>query len=394
MAERMAVIADSIRSWAEGCRFPSRLRLFTDGPSGGVLPEDRWTGVVAGARIAAAVGCALTASNAVVVTVVHPEERDDPLVGEALALAATTSAPLRCLAFGGGDPPPGWSTEAGPCWMPASAMPVDDHVHQHLDPVAPVHLTNLRRWAVGEASMESLGDEEPRLLLSHSHPHFSAGKLGPMLAIAMASAASEGMRTVLTVDGSVIGSWWSVLSLIGQRHLPLCLRVTGTPPPLGWWRSLPGWWVCDSSPMSVRGVVARALGSRDTVAVLAKNTDIPAGDPDGHEPGGGRWWHSDKEPRVLIAGPGSAVAMFADTQRTLATLGIPVAWWESTSVHPLALPHEYATLPIVAIEGDLPGYGEAVQAHHGGHVEVVTSGGTVTEIVAATRRCCSNSPSR
>lgn len=384
----MTLVATCVRDWVAGCRFPARLRLFATEDYQGVVAEPCWRDADTATRIAAAVGCALAAPEATVVVVFAADECAQPAVITALALAATVAAPLRCLVTGDPcAPPPGWATEIGPCWMPVAALTADalDGIDGlTTDAATPVHLPALREWALSADDLACLHRAAPRVLVVDDDQRWTRAQRTPALVVALAAAAREGLRPVLTLDGAKLGDWWGTLAELGRRSTPLCLRVRGTAPPLGWWRALHGWWVCAPGRGEERAVLARALGSRDHVAILVSDERLDGVDPEGHEPGGGRWWHAASQAGVVLAGPGSAGPVIAQARAALNTIGLATAAWESTSVHPLALPHD--DRPLVAVEGELQGYAEAVRATRAGVVVTVPVGATAAEVAAAVRR--------
>lgn len=376
----MSAIAEQVREWAAGCRFPARLRVFAPGPSAECGVETVWCDARPAERLAAAVGCALAMPEATVVAMLEADCLSEPSVREAMDLAVALAAPVRCVVLGETtDPPAGWSAEVGPCWIPARALSFAKNTASWAT-AAPVHLPALRQWVASTQNFAWLLAHEPRILVGDRTVGWSSIRPNGSLLVALAAAGREGLRPLLTVSGGDIGGWWAQLAAIGSRPTPLCLRVVGPGPALGWWRSLPGWWVCAPSALHDRAVLSRALGSRDHVAILVEaDTEMPPGDAD-HEPGGGLWTHADDAAAVVLVGPGSAQPALLQARAALQRIGIAAATWECTSVHPLALPTD--ARPVVAVEGDLAGFADAVRAERGPQVGTVARTSCVTTAAA------------
>lgn len=376
----MSAIAEQVREWAAGCRFPARLRVFAPGSSDVCGGETIWCDARPAERLAAAVGCALAMPEATVVAMLEADCLNDPNVREAMELAVALAAPVRCVVLGGTtDPPAGWSAEVGPCWIPARAMSFAANTTPW-EAAPPVHLPTLRQW-VGSSTRDLAGllAQEPRILACDRAPGWSTVRANGSVVIALAAAGQEGLRPLLTVAGSDIGAWWTQFAAIGSRPAPVCVRVVGPGPALGWWRSLPGWWVCAPSAINERAVLSRALGSRDHVAILVDaENGMPPGDAE-HEPGGGLWTHADQASSVVLVGPGSAQPALFQARAALQRIGIAAATWECTSVHPLALPLD--TRPLVAVEGDLAGFADAVRVERGPQIGAVLQ--TDSQTIAA-----------
>lgn len=359
---------DLLSEWKQACRFPARLRLYAARGLAGLAPEARWVDATPEQRLAAAQGAAVSAPGRSVAVlsgdeVIAPGVLDILPRLQGVDILSDRGAPVRATN-----------------WHCVDSLPWDETTAPAVG-IAPVHLPGLIAWESQERSLEDLSGEHPRIVVAERNRTWSSFARTPFGILVLAAAAEQGLRPVVGVEGESIGSWWDALAAIGRRQLPCCLRVSGRVPPYGWWRSLPGWWITAPSPPSLRGVLTRAVGSRDTVAIIEPGAE--EADQEGHEPGNGRWWLAVDDAQVAVVAPGRARDPALEAVAALTAMGLRCAAWELTSIVPLALPPP--GLPLVVVEGDLEGLGDAVRAERGPEVPVLHDGATIADIAAAVR---------
>jgi len=384
--------------------FPGQLRVVT-------LADDAES-------IAVAAGAALAEAprGGVVVAVVG----SDPAVAPALATAVALGAPLLVLVSGSGADlaryaAAGWDVATTDLALPvtrptvcaAEVVPAPRTAATAWE-WPPVRLPTLDAWRLTphrdlDAALGDLAAREARIRLVHATPPWSSAPVSSATLVAAAAHAGEGRRMVWRLPAGVdLLGWLPALRMIGARQLPVTLLCAAADAPaLAHWRALPGWWVAAPGDLGETvAVLARALSSDDCVAVLlpaaAKSDTVPpwpAGEA--HEPGAGRWLASEATPRATIvcAADGALAALAA--RAALATVAIPVAVLQCTSLHPLPVGDLLAAAaqgPLVVVDAGAGSSGlaaaVAVEAPGVAWVGIDAWGGvapTAADIAAAVR---------
>lgn len=369
----MRSVATLMQEWSATCAFPARVRWFAWDDGTACACEDRWHHQSALVRVWAAIGCALVVipHGSVVVVGLSATEMVDSPVRRACAIAQIIGIHVLCW----GDIESEFSTTiavAEPIWQPRRGK-------YDLTAVAPVHVPQGCVW---RELATPLADISARLVTEQTPGWQVVGaEIGRW--IAYAAAAVEGMRSVVSISSAELGDAWSVLAVIGTLRLPITLVVQGAPPPLGFFQALPHWWVCAPAADHVRACVTRAINSRDAMIIVTDAAAPWQASPEPHEPGGGRWIHADAHARVVVVTVGSGLPAVDQARHALARIQVPIAVWECTSVQPLALPADQRV--VVAVEGDVSGFGLSVRAQCGATVAVCAVGETPVEIAATVR---------
>lgn len=222
--------------------FPGRVRVFQSEEPGHAA--------------ALAVGCAWCERprGGHAVAVVPEERRGDPLVAEALALAARLQLHNLVLTATGNPALPGEPL------APRERQPVR---------LASLGRDLVPRWRVATVA-EALAEtatHEPRLLLPARDPRWGANRAA---LLALAWIAGDGWRVAWELAaGSPLGAWQAELALIGRMQLPLKLLVA--PGDLPWppaERGLGRWWVAMPGEEATAGALAWTLAGEEA-ALLA-----------------------------------------------------------------------------------------------------------------------------